>query len=224
MKNDAIAEEKVNYFTLSYGRAEERYDLFYYATEARTFDEFATEVDTAIKLAAELSVSQKVTLNSDFDLVESAGKILPDRGFSSIYPFNVYLESAWEETDPDRKKTRVYYDNEEKNDLKSSLYNIDYTHPAYLDSPERFLFSFDGRTEVLCDIIDNHAKLNDGIEELYDTLIKNGCRNIPFHELTVGCRHHQISPEYKECLGDELFAKVERLRKDSGRKLPGEPA
>jgi hypothetical protein len=55
-------------------------------------------------------------------------------------------------------------------------------------------------------------------------LIKNGCRNIPFHELTAGCRHHEISQGYKECLGDELFEKVERLRKDSGGKLPGEPA
>ena len=198
MKNDASAEDKLKYFILSYGRAKERYDLFYYAREARTFDEFATEVDTAIRLAAELALSQKIALNSDFNLVESAGKILPDRGFSCIYPFNVYLESAWDETDPDRKKTRVSYDNEEKKDLKSSLYNIDYTNPAYLDSPERFLFAFDGRTEVLRDLFDNHANLSEGIEELYDTLIKNGCRNIPFHELTAGCRHHEISQGYKE--------------------------
>lgn len=214
MTNESSPEDKVNHFILSFGRAKERYDFFYYAREARTLNEFINEVNAAIKLAATLSVSQKIVLNDDFDLIVSAGKILPDRGFSRINPFNVYLELSWDENDPAREKTCIHYYNAEEEGLQASLYNIDYTHPAYLDSPERFILSFDGRTEVLCDLIDKHANLSNRIKELYDTLIKNGCTNIPFHEVMAGCRHHEISLQYKECLGDELFEKVNKKTED----------
>ena len=217
MTNESSPEDKVNHFILSFGRAKERYDVFYYAQEARTMNEFVNEVNSAIKLAAAFSVSQKLTLNNDFDLLDSARKLLPDRGFSSIHPFYVYLELYFDEADPTIEKRKVEYKHKRKEDLTASLYVIDYTHPCYLDFPERFIFSFDGKTEVLCDLIDNHANQSNWrieIEEIYDTLIKNGCTNIPFHEVMAGCRHHEISLQYKECLGDELFEKVNKKIED----------
>ena len=214
MTNHSSCEDKVNHFILSFGRAKERYDFFYYSREARTMNEFVNEVNAAIKLAAELSVSQKLTLNSDFDLLDSASKLLPDRGFSRIHPFYVYLELYFDEADPSIEKRKVEYKHKRKEDLTASLYIIDYTHPCYLDFPERFIFSFEGRNEVLCDLIDYHVNLSNGVEEILDTLLKIGCKNIPFHEVIAGCRHHEISLQYKECLGDELFEKVNKKTED----------
>ena len=210
--------KKVHHSVFSYGRKSERYDNFYYSRSAIIFDDFIKECKTATILAAKSALRENITITSDFDLIELACKLLPDRGFIPMNPFEIYLALNLEnEDDPYEAEFRIHYSDESDQEQEVPFYNFDYTY-RYQDEPERVLLSFEGSTRELRKIIDEKTDPSLGLAEFLDVLFNNGCKPISYHECTFGCRHGGISPDYIDCLGDDLFEKIVQYRNECAAK------
>ena len=193
--------KKVHHSVFSYGRKSERYDNFYYSRSAIIFDDFIKECKTATKLAAESALRENIPITSDFDLIGLACKLLPDRGFFPMNPFEIYLalnlEKLEKEYAPYETEFRILYSDESDQEQEVPFYHFDFTY-RYQDEPKRVLLSFEGNTRELLKIIDEKTDPSLGLAEFFDVLFNNGCKPIFYHECTFGCTHGNISPDYRD--------------------------